>query len=213
LTKKQIQFIESSLKWSKDKKVDLERVDKNQLQHIADEHNMKFPHFITRTSTYRVDRGFFRIPTEMLSDNKPTQKSAVKKKTKANDLSTTTVDISEKNKVKLAEGTSLEEEKEDVQEKHYSRKFHTNHMSSFNSYIVESEKYILPSLTSQYKKNRKDVNQVSGFHASSIIYRALADFETKCNFYIGTTKHSTKKEIKRAIIEDLETLKTNIENM
>lgn len=213
MTKKQIQFIESSVKWSEDKNIDLDRVDKNQLQHIADEHNMKFPHFITRTSKYRVDRGFFRIPTEMLSDNKPTQKSAVKKKTKTNDLSTTTVDISEKNKVKLAEGTSLEEEKEDVQEKPYSRKFHTNHMSSFNSYVVDSDKYKLSSLTIQYKKNKKDMDQASGFHASSIIHRAMSDFETKCNLYIGTTKHSTKKEIKRAIIEDLETLKSNIENM
>ena len=213
MTKKQLRFIESSIKWGKKQGVNLEKVDKHQLQLIADECHMKFPHFITRTNTYRVDRWFFRVPTEMLSDNKPTQKSAVKKKTKANDLSTTTVDISEKNKVKLAEGTSLEEETENVQEKHYSKKIHTNNMSSFNSYVVDSDKYKLSSLTIQYKKNKKDMDQASGFHASSIIHRAMSDFETKCNLYIGTTNHSTKKEIKKAIIEDLETLKSNIENM
>ena len=110
---KQIQFLKAAIQYASDKgDIDLERVDKYQLQDMADACGMKFPHFITRTNTYRVDRGIFRIPVELMTDVpvKPAKKAAAKKKidpvvnTPVTPASTPVVD----NKMELKRGTEGE---------------------------------------------------------------------------------------------------------
>jgi len=107
MTSKQINFINFAIQYANDNNnIDLEKVDKYQLQEIADACDMKFPHFITRVSDYRVDRGIFRIPVEMLTNvpAKPAKKAAAPKK-KAVSKPVAPV---EDNKVELKRGTEGE---------------------------------------------------------------------------------------------------------
>jgi len=110
---KQIQFLKAAIQYASDKgDIDPERVDKYQLQDMADACGMKFPHFITRGSEYRVDRGIFRIPVELMTNApvKPAKKAAAKKKidpvanTPVTPAATPVVD----NKVELKRGTEGE---------------------------------------------------------------------------------------------------------
>jgi len=107
MTSKQINFINFAIQYANDNNnIDLEKVDKYQLQEIADACDMKFPHFITRVSDYRVDRGIFRIPVEMLTNvpAKPAKKAAApKKKAVAKPVAPV-----EDNKVELKRGTEGE---------------------------------------------------------------------------------------------------------
>jgi hypothetical protein len=61
-TSKQTAFIGAAVVWSDKYSKDLSSVNKIQLQEIADECGMKFPHFITRVPTYKVGRGLWAIP-------------------------------------------------------------------------------------------------------------------------------------------------------
>ena len=108
MTSKQINFIKSAVQYASDKgNIDLEKVDKYQLQDMADACGMKFPHFITRVSDYRVARGFFRIPVELMTDApvKPAKKAAAPKKT-APVVNTPSPVVD--NKVELKRGTEGE---------------------------------------------------------------------------------------------------------
>lgn len=157
------------------------------------------------------------------SKNKPKttikkQPSAVAKKRgrprkENNDLSTSTMDTAEINKTKLANGHIIDDKEEkDFVIKPIQKKDHNVSTSIYKSYIVNPDQYNLHSLYNSYKKS-KDADKITGYHAGSVIYRALAEFETRCNFYINTTRYNTKKEIKQSIIKDLEILKNNIEKM
>lgn len=95
----------------------------------------------------------------------------------------------------------------------YKRESHYNHVSAFKSYIVDEEQYNLYKLYKSYYKARRDQNKVAGFHAGAVIFRTMNDFERRCNFYLNTTKHTTKKELKEAICQDLDLLKDIIMNM
>ena len=61
-TSKQTAFIGAAVVWSDKYSKDLSSVSKIQLQEIADECGMKFPHFITRVPTYKVGRGLWAVP-------------------------------------------------------------------------------------------------------------------------------------------------------
>jgi len=89
---------------------------------------------------------------------------------------------------------------------------HNKDLQTFKSYIIEPENYNLHTLYKTFKKE-KSVQQTSGYFAGHIILSALHEFEKKCNFYLNTTKHTTKKQLKSALYKDLELLKTQIEEM
>ena len=95
----------------------------------------------------------------------------------------------------------------------YRRETHYNQVSAFKSYIVDEEQYNLYKLYKNYYKSKRDLNKVAGFHAGNVIFRSMNDFERRCSFYLGTTKHTTKKEIKEAICQDLDLLKEVIMKM
>ena len=44
--------------------IDINSVNKTELQSIADSARLKFPHWITRVSTYKVGRGLWSIPVD-----------------------------------------------------------------------------------------------------------------------------------------------------
>lgn len=94
----------------------------------------------------------------------------------------------------------------------FKKQYHTNHTDVFKSYVVNQEQYDLFTLYKKFYKSKKP-EHVGGYHASSIIFRAMNDFERKCSFYLRTTKHSTKKEIKQTICDDLDKLKEVIMEM
>ena len=93
------------------------------------------------------------------------------------------------------------------------RDTHYNKVSAFKSYIVDEDKYNLYKLYKSYYKSKKDLNKVSGYHAGVVIFRSMNDFERRCNFYLNTTKHTTKKELKKSICQDLDLLKEIIMSM
>jgi len=68
-TKKQNDFMVGAQAWAKEHNKDLSKVDKHDLQAIADSVGVKFPHFITRVPTYRVGRGLWSIPVDGLVAN------------------------------------------------------------------------------------------------------------------------------------------------
>ena len=68
-TKKQNDFIVGAQAWAKEHNKDLSKVDKYDLQAIADSVVVKFPHFITRVPTYRVGRGLWSVPVDGLVGN------------------------------------------------------------------------------------------------------------------------------------------------
>lgn len=93
------------------------------------------------------------------------------------------------------------------------RDTHYNKVSAFKSYIVDEEQYNLYKLYKSYYKSKNDTNKVSGYHAGVVIFRTMNDFERRCNFYLNTTKHTTKKELKKSICQDLDLLKEIIMDM
>ena len=61
-TKKQRDFLSAALTWGEKNSRPLSKLDKHDLQAIADSAGMKFPHWITRVPTYKVGRGTWAIP-------------------------------------------------------------------------------------------------------------------------------------------------------
>ena len=70
-TKKQKDFISAAKAWAEKHGKDLSSMDKHDLQGIANSVEMKFPHWITRVPTYKVDRGLFSIPVDGVEFVKP----------------------------------------------------------------------------------------------------------------------------------------------
>jgi MoxR-like ATPase len=50
--------------WAEKYSKDLSKVDKHDLTNIANSVGMKFPHWITRVPTYKVDRGLWMVPVD-----------------------------------------------------------------------------------------------------------------------------------------------------
>ena len=63
-TSKQKMFIEAAKAWAEKHGKDLSHVYKHDLQTIANLAEMKFPHWITRVPTYKVDRGLWMVPVD-----------------------------------------------------------------------------------------------------------------------------------------------------
>ena len=63
-TSKQKDFISAAKVWAEKHGKDLSSVDKHDLTVIADSAGLKFPHWLTRVPTYKVDRGLWSVPAD-----------------------------------------------------------------------------------------------------------------------------------------------------
>ena len=63
-TAKQEMFRTAAVKWAEENSSDLTSVTKHDLQHIADNAGLKFPHWLTRVPTYKVGRGLWSVPVD-----------------------------------------------------------------------------------------------------------------------------------------------------
>ena len=70
-TRKQKDFMSAAAAWAEKHGKDLSSMDKHDLQSIANSAELKFPHWITRVPTYKVDRGLFSIPVNGVDSVKP----------------------------------------------------------------------------------------------------------------------------------------------
>jgi len=83
--------------------IDINSVNKAELQSIADSAGLKFPHWITRVSTYKVGRGLWSIPVDgetEISEVKVKEKKTPKPKPIAEPAVSTTIE--------MAKGSSVE---------------------------------------------------------------------------------------------------------
>ena len=83
--------------------IDINSVNKTDLQNIADSAGLKFPHWITRVSTYKVGRGLWSIPVDgetEVSEVKVKEKKTPKPKPVAEPAVSTTIE--------MAKGSSVE---------------------------------------------------------------------------------------------------------
>ena len=83
--------------------IDINSVNKTDLQNIADSAGLKFPHWITRVSTYKVGRGLWSIPVDgetKVSEVKVKEKKTPKPKPVAEPAVSTTIE--------MAKGSSVE---------------------------------------------------------------------------------------------------------
>ena len=83
--------------------IDINSVNKADLQNIADSAGLKFPHWITRVSTYKVGRGLWSIPVDgetEVSEVKVKEKKTPKPKPAAEPAVSTTIE--------MAKGSSAE---------------------------------------------------------------------------------------------------------
>ena len=63
-TSKQKDFMAAAKQWAAKHGKDLSSMDKHDLQSVANSVEMKFPHWITRIPTYKVDRGLWMVPVD-----------------------------------------------------------------------------------------------------------------------------------------------------
>ena len=63
-TSKQKLFVEAASEFAEKHSKDLSKVDKHDLQSIANQAGLKFPHWITRVPTYKVGRGLWSVPVD-----------------------------------------------------------------------------------------------------------------------------------------------------
>ena len=63
-TSKQKDFISAAKVWAEKHGKDLSSMDKHDLQSVANSAEMKFPHWLTRVPTYKVDRGLWSVPVD-----------------------------------------------------------------------------------------------------------------------------------------------------
>ena len=61
-TSKQKDFMAAAKQWAAKHGKDLSSMDKHDLQSVANSVEMKFPHWLTRVPTYKVDRGLWSVP-------------------------------------------------------------------------------------------------------------------------------------------------------
>jgi MoxR-like ATPase len=75
-TSKQKDFMVEATTWADTFGKDLSRMTKRDLQDVADSAKMKFPHWITRVPTYKVDRGLWMVPSVNDTQIKPAPATA-----------------------------------------------------------------------------------------------------------------------------------------
>jgi len=75
-TSKQSNFLTAATSWADTFGKDLGRMTKRDLQDVADSAKMKFPHWITRVPTYKVDRGLWMVPSVNDTQIKPAAATA-----------------------------------------------------------------------------------------------------------------------------------------
>jgi len=63
-TSKQKDFMAAAKEWAATHGKDLSKMDKHDLQGVANSVEMKFPHWITRVPTYKVGRGLWSVPVD-----------------------------------------------------------------------------------------------------------------------------------------------------
>ena len=63
-TSKQKDFMAAAKEWAEKHGKDLSSMDKHDLQSVANSVEMKFPHWLTRVPTYKVDRGLWMVPVD-----------------------------------------------------------------------------------------------------------------------------------------------------
>ena len=63
-TSKQKDFMAAAKEWAETHGKDLSSMDKHDLQSVANSVEMKFPHWLTRVPTYKVDRGLWMVPVD-----------------------------------------------------------------------------------------------------------------------------------------------------
>ena len=100
LTSKQTAFVNAAKSYEG---VDINSVNKADLQSIADSAGLKFPHWITRVPTYKVGRGLWSIPVDgvtEVSEVKVKEKKTPKPKPVAEPAVSTTIE--------MAKGSSVE---------------------------------------------------------------------------------------------------------
>ena len=83
--------------------IDINSVNKTELQSIADSAGLKFPHWITRVSTYKVGRGLWSIPVDG-----ETEVSEVKVKEKKTPKPKPIVEPAVSTTIEMAKGSSVE---------------------------------------------------------------------------------------------------------
>ena len=100
LNAKRIAFVNAAKSYEG---IDINSVNKADLQNIADSAGLKFPHWITRVSTYKVGRGLWSIPVDgetEVSEVKVKEKKTPKPKPVAEPAVSTTIE--------MAKGSSVE---------------------------------------------------------------------------------------------------------
>tara|TARA_A100001515_G_scaffold61491_2_gene48282 strand:+ start:2518 stop:3708 length:1191 start_codon:yes stop_codon:yes gene_type:complete len=100
LTAKQTAFVNAAKSYEG---IDLNSVNKTELQSIADSAGLKFPHWITRVPTYKVGRGLWSIPVDgstEVSEVKVKEVKTPKPKPTAEPAVSTTIE--------MAKGSSVE---------------------------------------------------------------------------------------------------------
>ena len=104
LTAKQTAFVNAAVKYNETMvAIDLNSVNKTELQNIADFADMKFPHFITRVQDYKVGRGLWSIPVDG-----ETKVSEVKVKEKKTPKPKPVAEPAVSAAIEMAKGSSVE---------------------------------------------------------------------------------------------------------
>jgi len=98
LTAKQTAFVNAAKSYDG---VDLNSVNKADLQKIADSAGLKFPHWITRVPTYKVGRGLWSIPVDGSTEVSEVKVKEVK-------TPETTAEPAVSTAIEMAKGTSVE---------------------------------------------------------------------------------------------------------
>ena len=106
LTAKQTAFVNAAVKYNETMvAIDLNSVNKTELQNIADFADMKFPHFITRVQDYKVGRGLWSIPVDgetKVSEVKVEEKKTPKPKPVAEPAVSTAIEMAKGSSVEIS---------------------------------------------------------------------------------------------------------------
>ena len=106
LTAKQTAFVNAAVKYNETMvAIDLNSVNKTELQNIADFADMKFPHFITRVQDYKVGRGLWSIPVDgetKVSEVKVKEKKTPKPKPVAEPAVSTAIEMAKGSSVEIS---------------------------------------------------------------------------------------------------------------
>ena len=102
LTSKQTAFVNAAKSYEG---IDINSVNKTELQSIADSAGLKFPHWITRVSTYKDGRGLWSIPVDgeiKVSEVKVKEKKTPKPKPVAEPAVSTAIEMAKGSSVEIS---------------------------------------------------------------------------------------------------------------